>query len=143
HAEQFGDNAGLGRVDSGLAVAFDPAPVVGVLRGQALQVGGALGELDRGVGDGHLGGVGLRGVRLRRGGTIARPGRLPHLTGVGIDLALVDEADRLLGVPSVRVRHFFSVSTGSSTTSASTTWSSSAVAEAPLPDAAASAADDS
>ena len=51
HGEQLADELRAGGDQHGLAVAVDPAPVVGVLRGDPLQVGGALGDLGGELGD--------------------------------------------------------------------------------------------
>src|SRR5581483_4957881 len=139
-----------------------PAPVVGVLGADPLQVGGALvelsGQLDqlllRRIGDGLLGAVaglhpylrliGSTAITGTTAGGAARRGpggrihvrRGPHLTGPRIDPPPVPHHDALLllvPVVGMALGHFLSPSPGSSTISASTTSSAPAPAPASAP----------
>ena len=132
------DDGRLRVLRSGLLLAVGATPVVGVLRRDALQICGELGDL-RVTRVFHY--VTVNGPFVHRVGLGRSPGAhqglrncvtFPYFTGLGIDLSLVHESDRFfLGV--VR-RHFLSVSSaGSSTTSASTTPSSAACAPPSAP----------
>ena len=122
-----------------LPVPVDPAPVVGVLRADPLQVGGALGHLGGELGgrDGvpAASGSGAGSARGGPGRRAVRAVRGPHLTGLRVDPAPVPHHDPLavavLGALVAVVIVVTCVSFSSSTISASTTSSAWSVLEPP------------
>ena len=112
-----------------LAVALDPAPVVGVLGLQALQVGGALGELAAQlVGDVVTEAVGRRVRRRRAGGRGWPPAAGSRTSPVSGSMRRLSRTTGsvLLGLALLGSRRWRSVTScsSSSTISASTTSSS-------------------
>ena len=100
HGEQLADELGAGVDQHGLAVAVDAPPVVGVLGGQPLQVGGALGDLGGQLGDAGVvgGGPGRRDGRPR---AAPDPARGPH----GIDPPSGVRTAPVVGVDPTPVPH--------------------------------------
>ena len=94
HGEQLADELGAGRDQHGLAVAVDAPPVVRVLGGYPLQVGGALGDLGGQLGGARVVGASSTG-RTAAGRAAPRTVRGAHLPGLRVDPAPVAHHDPL------------------------------------------------